>query len=299
VYQIAELLKIVNKYIEQKSKVTGYKTELQTALETAQQDSLLKLSVVVNSYQTDLAAMKGQLGGATGVARKSLDTRIALVEEQLARAKVLAASLEKEKKLLTADKILSALPVIIEYTNLLASLGQAENSEQVKQLLNSTALPSGSSRIKKKTNFNFAVNGYVGWFWGRDASSGDGFTNSFGITAPVGLSLSTGFGEAGSVSLFTGVLDVGSVVRYKLNEAGKYQQDVSVGNILSPSAQVVYGFPWYLPFAIGAGVQWSTPAEIALDKIALKPHFNVFVAVDIPLFNLASRKKFSYAGYGN
>ncbi|WP_160710859.1 prefoldin subunit [Chitinophaga solisilvae] len=297
VYQLAELFKLVNNYLEAKMELAGYRENLQKELDSTGKAVATLAENVIVQKQKEINILKKTLESkdANGV-RQHVQSRIILLEAQL---KELSAQKEKiTAQLPKAKNILYQLPVLIEYTNLLVSLGEAENAEQVKQLLNATALPSGSSRIKKKTIYNLAVNGYVGWFMrSEDNTGGDGFTNTYGITAPVGLSLSTGFGKAGSASLFTGIIDVGAVVRYKLDEQGKYQQNVSIGNILSPSVQLVYGFPWYLPFSLGLGCQWSTPAEVAMNKIELKPHFNLFIAVDIPLYNLASRKKLQYAGY--
>lgn len=214
-----------------------------------------------------------------------------------------AIEMEKQELIAQKNKILSALDnikyqddnkkssvyklsKIIEYVNLLASITKAENSAAVETLLETYSLPAGSSRIKKVAAFNIAVNAYVGGFFARPKKEGDGFTNTYGLSAPIGFTISTGFQKAGSLSLFAGVFDIGGTIRYKLDNQGKYQQDISLAGIVSPSLHVVYGFPWYLPLSFGLGYQWVSPVSTTSSKIDLKPKFNAFIAVDIPLFNL-------------
>jgi hypothetical protein len=299
IYQFADLLRDINNYIAIKMQAKGYEASLQGSFDIAEENIEGDLKHLIDEHKDEINAMTSALNSASDTdIKQNLTNRIVFVTSELKTLENQKKLVEKQKP--SSSKLLSQLPVVIEYTNMLASIGEAENAEQIKEILNSTALPAGSSRIKKKTYFNLAVNGYVGWFGGRTSNdSGEGFTNVYGITAPVGLTLSTGFGTAGSLSLFTGAIDVGSVLRYKLNEQGKYQQNVSIGNIFSPSMQLIYGLPFYLPFSIGGGIQWTTPAEIASEKISLNPQFNLFIGVDIPFYNLASIKKIKYGGYGN
>jgi len=87
------------------------------------------------------------------------------------------------------------------------------------------------------------------------------------------------------------VIDIGCGIRYKLNNQGQYEQNINFAGLVSPGVQLVYGFPWYLPLSVGAGYQWTTPTTSASDQIHLMPHFNAFIAVDIPLFNLFVSRK--------
>ena len=68
-------------------------------------------------------------------------------------------------------------------------------------------------------------------------------------------------------------------------------KNINFAGLVSPGVQLVYGFPWYLPLSVGAGYQWTTPTTSASDQIHLMPHFNAFIAVDIPLFNLFVSRK--------
>jgi hypothetical protein len=186
-----------------------------------------------------------------------------------------------------------------QYGQLLASIAIAKEPEDVKKAIEAVALPSGSSSLKKDAKFNIAINGYIGYFY-RDMGSGNfaqGFTQSQGITAPIGFAFSKGMRQWGSLSLFTGVLDVGAIVQYQLktdptNSTTTAEPVIEWGNIISPSAQVVYGLPFYIPLSIGVGAQWlPSDASLKNSNYELTSRFNAFLAFDIPIINISSAKK--------
>ena len=207
---------------------------------------------------------------------------IATIEDIDAKLDQIAYQEQKKKT------VIFSLAKVIEYVNLLAAITKAENSAAVESLLETYALPAGSSRIKKVSSFNIAVNAYVGGFFGRSTKDNpaEGFTNTYGFTAPIGFTISTGFHKMGSLSLFAGVFDIGATIQYKLDNQGKYQQDINFAGVISPGLHIVYGFPFFLPLSAGAGYQWISPTTSESNKIDLKPGFNAFIAVDIPLSNL-------------
>jgi hypothetical protein len=229
-----------------------------------------------------------QLGSAgTPEVTRNLKASIQLFTDSLGTLTKRQANLQQQKD--DGKGSVLNLGTILKYAGLLASISQAQNSQEVENLLQSTALPAGSSRIKKVTAFNIAVNAYVGGF-SRSGMAGLGFTNRYGLTAPIGFTFSNGWGHCGSISLFAGVFDIGNVIQYKLNNQGAYEQNVSLAGIVSPSIHLAYGFPWYLPITFGAGWQWVSPASNTTNNIQLSSHFNLFLGVDIPLFNLAAVK---------
>jgi hypothetical protein len=128
-----------------------------------------------------------------------------------------------------------------------ASVATAENGDQVKDAIDAIALPTGSSSLKKELAFNIAVNGYIGYFnrqLKKDDKFATGFTQSYGITAPVGFTFSTGFRRAGSLSLFTGILDVGAIAQYQLKTdpnsgttTAEPEIDIPIVNVVSLKRQ--------------------------------------------------------------
>jgi len=191
-------------------------------------------------------------------------------------------------------------PAFIEYANLIASLANAENGAEVKEILNNAALPVGSSRIKKYSNFNLAVNAYPGYYIRENKSTAlhplTGFSNTNGITAPIGLSFSYGMGRAGSFSLFAGLLDIGAIVKYHVendtaNEPASIESEIELGDIFSPGISLVYGFFCNIPLSISAGYQWLPGNVDNSSKLKYEPFFTASIGVDIPMFNLVNRKK--------
>jgi len=283
--KLAETLESVSDYLEQAKKDRSLTNTLSAEL------------------SSDLSAQKKILEDE----KSKLNDRVKKLPKPVTGEVLLNANIEAEKQELIAKiedidakldqiayqeqkkkTVIFSLAKVIEYVNLLAAITKAENSAAVESLLETYALPAGSSRIKKVSSFNIAVNAYVGGFFGRSTKDNpaEGFTNTYGFTAPIGFTISTGFHKMGSLSVFAGVFDIGATIQYKLDNQGKYQQDISFAGIISPGVHIVYGFPFFLPLSAGAGYQWVSPTTSESNKIDLKPGFNAFIAVDIPLFNL-------------
>ncbi|WDF75439.1 hypothetical protein PQ469_16235 [Mucilaginibacter sp. KACC 22773] len=289
VQNLSSMLQTVSQYMESREGDDAF-------VKSAKADAEADAGKDIDAINDKLKTVNVQLKTLSGTDGPTVQDKIAIsgqtqaLEQQLIvlNAQMDAAVWQKKN----ADKVLFTLSKVIEYYQLFAALTQAENSAAVESLLETYALPAGSSRVKKETAANIAINAYVGMFFARSKSNGTGFTNQYGLTAPIGATFSLGAGQVGSFSAFVGLVDIGSIIRYKLNSQGAYEQNINFAGLVSPSLHFVYGFPGYLPLSLGAGVQWTTPTTTADTHIQLMPHFNAFFAIDIPLFNLAvSRKK--------
>ncbi|MCB0642041.1 MAG: hypothetical protein KDC44_10395 [Phaeodactylibacter sp.] len=191
----------------------------------------------------------------------------------------------------------------LEYGNLIASIALAENGGQVKAAIRATALPVGGSSVKKHSGFNVAVNGYLGYYYRPFEDTtlvalGDsltGFTRRHGVYAPIGISLSTGLGKAGSLTAYGGLLDLGAIVSFRL-EDGASVPEVRLVNIFSPTVQLIYGFPYDLPFSLGAGWQWLPGNSDQSSGLGFNTAFHLFLGVDIPLYHIYNEKKVSVLG---
>lgn len=186
------------------------------------------------------------------------------------------------------------------YGSFMARMVEADSSEEVIQIIQSTALPAGSSSLKKYNTQNIAVNAYLGP--GIEFPvSGDQKT-SFNLFAPVGVSWTPfSLKKYGSVSIFTGLIDLGAIVNYRLTDKDTVytatdtlttSNKIVLGNIFSPSINIVYGFGGNIPLALSAGFQY-TPGLAKVtgsELITRDPYwiFNVTLTVDLPLYNLNS-----------
>jgi hypothetical protein len=288
VSNLSSLLSVVSNFIDGVKTNNTNKTALQASYTTVITGKTNQLNLNIKKTQTSIDSL-----GKLNISVSTLQGTAVIAQQQ--QLQVQLGQLKAQQQQLSwqntnAEKVLYDYSQLLSYINLLAAIGETNNSNEVETLLETYALPAGSSRVKKEAAYNIAFNAYVGGFFARTSTAGSGFTNTYGITAPIGFTFSKGFGTAGSLSIFGGVIDLGGVVRYKLDNNGAYDQNVNLAGLVSPSAQLVYGFPWYIPVSIGAGYQWTSPSTASSNTIQLSPHFNVFLAVDIPLFNLLATK---------
>ncbi len=199
-----------------------------------------------------------------------------------------------------------------KYGLFMANMVNAKTADEVSSVLENAALPVGSSSIKKNSAFNISVQSYLGGF-ARIGSlkydNNNAWSSRYGVTAPIGIAFSWGLAKnMGSVSLFASLLDLGAIADYQLKAETVATPDgtdstvinkdytVKLGQIFSPGAFVVYGLPWSLPLALGVGGQYGPglgKIETTGNTIANNPQWrwNIFLAVDIPFFNLANNPK--------
>jgi hypothetical protein len=264
------------------------KTQL-AALNTTLSASLTTQIKTINASRADIATKLATLTTGT-FTNADIQSAVTLQVQNLRQQD---ADLQVQLKNVTWEQtngsdVLKNFTKILSYIDLLAALSQADNSQEVEAILENYVLPAGSSRVKKESPFSIEVNAYVGGFY-RPNTSGSGFTNEYGLTAPIGVTFNFGFKGYGSLSAFISPIDIGSIIQYKLDNQGQYEQNINFVGLVSPTVQVVYGIA-YTPLSIGAGYQWTSPQTVSSNDISLKAHFNIFLAFDIPLFNLYVKK---------
>lgn len=221
-----------------------------------------------------------------------------------------------QDKLRTLIDVLGSLN---KYGLFMANMVDAQTPEEVQSVLDNAILPVGSSSIKKHAIFNVSIQSYLGAYCRIDNKNNSGvnaWNDRFGVTAPIGISASVGMNKGGAVSLFASLFDIGAIVDYQLQKdtvitsatqtGTAIQKDYSIKleQIISPGFYLVYGFPWNIPLALGAGAQYGP----GLGKIDIKSadlvqnnpswRFNVFLAVDLPFFNLVNKTKgYDFSGH--
>ncbi|PWK70826.1 hypothetical protein LX99_04533 [Mucilaginibacter oryzae] len=285
---LGNLLDVVTQFLDSKKDDKTYVNTVTTALQTDLNGRVATITASITTLNQQIANLKSTAAPA-GANQNTVNSQIQQLQVSLKKLQDQQTIVSTESK--DAKNVIFALSKVIEYYQLLAALSEANNSQEVETLLETYALPAGSSRVKKETDFNIAVNAYVGGFFARGSTLGQGFSNQYGFTAPIGFTISHGMGKVGSLSLLAAPFDIGSVIQYKLNNQGAYEQDINLAGLVSPGAHFVYGFPFYFPLSFGIGCQWTAPPTTPVNQISLSPHFNAFIAVDIPLFNLSVIKK--------
>jgi|GEM_PF-1958431 len=187
----------------------------------------------------------------------------------------------------------------VKYGTLVSTVAGAQSSDEVKKALDASVLPVGSASIKRKTDWSFSINAYVGAFWSykNTAVSKDSIP-SLGLAAPIGFNASKGTrnGKWGGFSANIQVIDLGALVNYYLikGDAASLPNDfnVKLSNIFAPGFNLLYNIP-KTPLSLGWGGQYI-PTLYKYDQVNGANNlvatnawrWQVSLLVDIPLFNL-------------
>jgi hypothetical protein len=213
----------------------------------------------------------------------------------------------------TKKNIYKIIDFLIEKGAFIAGVAEAKNSDEVYNAIDKIAMPVGSSRVKRLTKTNVAINAYCGFFVGNEDIKGvdeDGtFINSYGLTAPIGFSFSKGNRilpwpfhklipetKGWSSTLFFSVIDLGSVAAYRFtNETADQVPTIELKDIFSPGLFWSVGIP-KTPISLNLGAQVGPNLRKVNDttndyskNTYLRYSFSI--CVDIPLLNLYTRSK--------
>jgi hypothetical protein len=207
---------------------------------------------------------------------------------------------------------------LTKYGSFLAQVATVETSEEMQKALESVAEPVGSYRAKRGSprfdlrtkkhdapgpyRTTLSVNAYLGVQGGVELVfhrelQGLEPAPRMGLFAPVGLELSRGFRESGSVGGFISVIDVGALVDYRLGPAPGESTSAQPGNepnltfaqVVSPGLYWVLGIP-RTPLTLGLGLAYTPKLRSIIvggqkdDTTADALRFSGFLAIDIPVF---------------
>ncbi|RAJ07024.1 hypothetical protein LX64_02153 [Chitinophaga skermanii] len=190
---------------------------------------------------------------------------------------------------------------LLTYGGLGASLAVAKNSDDVAAAIETYALPSGSSRIKRTSAFNVSLNAYVGFFGGFEFIKGLDTRPAVGITAPIGVAISKGQSilffnsrHKTSSSIFISVLDIGAVTAYRFNKDNDANQlpTVEWKDVISPGVFYSFGIG-KTPLSVNMGYQMGPLLRKVESDIASTTNsygrLSLSILVDIPLLNFHTR----------
>lgn len=181
----------------------------------------------------------------------------------------------------------------------LSSLAVIERAEEMEALLNSYALPIGSSSIKRQSRMNLSINGYVGITGGWETAYGSRINQTranIGLTAPIGVS---GTFARGYLTTFLSFIDLGSVVNQRLNNDIAPNSSLKFENFFAPGLGIFFNFR-QLPISVGAHLNYipnlRTIKYYDGNSILTESHRSVTRAnfsllIDIPFFTLYNQEK--------
>lgn len=251
-----------------------------------------------NTYQdTTIKLYLAKLEGSTG---KSLDST---TKAQI--IKTLKDQLPKDStELYNNDKsnISAIQSKLVYYGGFMAAIATAKTSDEVEATIETFALPTGSSRIKRRSAFNVSLNAYTGLYLGMEKINGVDEKyklNSYGVTAPIGIAISLGHcrtsHNSGSSSLFLSLVDIGAVAAFRFtNDSTEKVPSIQLKDLVSPGVFYSLGIGG-TPLSVNVGYQVGP----LLRKVNLDDNkkydksygrFSVSVCVDIPVLNFYTKK---------
>ncbi|WP_294678324.1 hypothetical protein [uncultured Fluviicola sp.] len=203
------------------------------------------------------------------------------------------------------NELSMTLKSLLKYGTFMSAIIDAKTSDDVEAAIESAALPVGSARIKRESTFNIALNAYCGPYMGYERvydldpkwmSASKSTINSYGLTAPVGISVSYGGNcrrakNHSSYSLFLSVIDIGAIASFRFSDTlTEVLPTIQLKNILSPGIFFSYGIP-KSPISVNAGWQMGP----LLRKVDAQINENTYsdrygrvslsICIDIPIVN--------------
>ena len=195
---------------------------------------------------------------------------------------------------------------ILKYGTFMANIVNAKSSQDVESIIESVALPAGSSRIKRESRFNIALNSYLGLYVGHEFVQGVTnwpVINNYAVSAPIGVSFtwgglkckpkSAGWGIGGFIS----IVDIGALASFRItaNDSVDVAPNIKLQDIIAPGAFFTVNFP-KSPFTLAIGSQVG-PLLRSVDESSHELAKNVYwrlgmtLTVDIPLLNIYNQEK--------
>lgn len=221
-----------------------------------------------------------------------VDTRIKNYSSAVFHTAAFFDSLNIYKKIL---KDVNFVPSFLKYGTFMANMVYAKNSDEVKNIIESVALPPTSAIAKRESGGSgISLNGYLGIFAGEEIIPGEKTENkkfTAGFSAPVGLELHF-FVPFGSLSIFTPIIDIGALASFRFKDTSAAILPVKLGSIIAPGIGLVWGIPG-IPISIGGLYQIgpllreiNSNAQTVTDR--MNHRWLLFVSADIPILNFCN-----------
>jgi hypothetical protein len=233
---------------------------------------------------------------------------IAAIEDQLKQAGDNAIKSKLKIKKAGLEKIQKAGSLLLKYGTFAATISSAENNSDMQTAIEAIALPVGSARIKRESDFNVSINAYCGLFGGMEKIKGvdDGYkVNTFGAIAPLGISISTGKSKFlfmpckrdghFSHTVFLSLIDIGALSAFRFtDDSTTSAPNIQLKDIISPGIFYSLGIP-KSPLSVNIGFQLgpllrkvTAVTNTYSDKYT---RFSISLCADIPLLNLYNSNK--------
>ncbi len=190
-----------------------------------------------------------------------------------------------------AKRLADACDKMSSAAEFVAAIAGAQNSDEMAKVIDAYALPPSSYKNKYNTRMNLVLNAYLGF-----AAAAGSDTNAFGAYAPLGIAwnIDTTCYVISSFTLFVGVVDVGSLVTYRVQNGTAALPAFDVRSLFSPSASIGISL-FRSPVSLFAGYRSSPKVESFSSSSvtyssSVEGQWFAVVAVDIPIWGIAELK---------
>jgi hypothetical protein len=228
------------------------------------------------------------------------------------------------RKPLTDDKLSHAryyllkentayLKWLTDFSGFLTEIVNAKDRNSLANIIESRAMPPGSYRVKRNSNFSIDLNAYIGAYYGAEKIRGDSsWQDVYGLTAPIGFSFTWGtrrpqrdndddlqrtyisnrgklkYRTQWSFTLDASFIDIGAVVSYRLQHDDSDKglpSEVKWEQVLSLGLNARLGIKG-TPFCVGLGFQRTPQLRSFKGKLEDAWRFHAGIALDLPLLNI-------------
>lgn len=181
----------------------------------------------------------------------------------------------------------------------ISQLATIETGADMEALLQSYALPIGSSSIKRQSAFNVSVNGYVGFTGGFETAYGsaqESTKGNVGLAAPIGIS-TTLFN--GYLTPFVSFIDLGSIVNARLSNDSESYTNLKLEHFFTPGLGLFLNLP---EFPVSAGfhfnyipnyrsIKYENGNTTITESSRSVSRMNFSLLVDLPFFTIYNQQK--------
>ena len=318
--KLSELNKMIKQYsapVTDSLKVEQYAMFFKTSVQFLQ--FCTKVSTLPHFDTVPaLKGLDGKLNKYFDIAYQTCDLTTAINRKRYAEAINHVVAIYNDIVVKSDSKEKGVLSSLAKYGSFMSSMVNAKNSNEVEASIEAVALPTGSARMKRETPFNVALNAYCGLFMGFERIKGidQPWTwqyqkiNTFGVTAPIGISISRGHsvfffgtGKTGwkdnkygwSSSMFLSVIDIGAIAAFRFNDDSTQNiPTIQLQDIISPGIFFSLGIA-KTPLSVNIGWQMGPllRAVSATENTYSSKYTRISISlcVDIPIFNFYSKPK--------
>lgn len=310
--------KTFTKQEEWVSFLNGYLFQL------AQTKEQLKQATVFNAMAAVSGAHQHQLQAVSHsypMLKTQLDKLLPAHDRYLFKNALLVTEDQLENvELLLERRNHDFLKWLTDFATLLTEISSAKKSEDLAKVIETYAMPPGSYRLKRSSNFSIDLNAFTGVYIGPEWIEGSNKPGVvYGVTAPVGFAFSWGFPSkdavkraddknnyvnrkgklrrrsGSSLTVDLTVIDVGAVFSYRINNDSEgLPNEVKWDQVISPALNLRLGLK-NTPFVVGMGIQRtpklrSVKDDVTTDGKSPEPsaafRLHLSAAFDLPLINI-------------